>query len=150
MSDASPYAPFRARRSTRVALIGAVACLVGFAILAFAVTSEGEVGFNTGDRIGTLFFGVLLAAGLWRFVQLKAIPSQKGLTVINLFSRREIEWPEIAAIGFSDGAPWVTLELTDTEEISVMAIQRADGDLGVAEAGRLAALVAHHQRVDPG
>lgn len=146
MTPKDPYAPFRAQRSARVAMVCSLACLVGFAILALAVTGDGEVGFNVGDRIATFAFGLLLAAGLWRFVQLKAVPSQDGLLVVNLFGKREIAWSEILTVGFADGAPWASLELTDTDEVSVMAIQRADGSRSVQESRRLAALVAHHNR----
>jgi hypothetical protein len=43
----------------------------------------------------------------------------------------------------------VTLELDDTDEVAVMAIQRADGDHARAEARRLAAIVARHWDARP-
>jgi hypothetical protein len=64
--------------------------------------------------------------------------------VVNLLRTHDLEWAQVLRVGFSGGAPWVVLELTDTEEVAVMAIQRADGDHGRVEAARLAALVAHH------
>ena len=57
----------------------------------------------------------------------------------------DVLWDEIVEVRFPDGAPWVSLELSDTDELAVMAIQRADGDDAKAQAGRLAALVAHHR-----
>ena len=52
----------------------------------------------------------------------------------------------VTEIGFSDGMPWVRLDLADGDEQSVMAIQRADGHRSVEEAQRLADLIAAHQR----
>jgi len=37
------------------------------------------------------------------------------------------------------------IEMAEGESVAVMAIQRADGPVGVAEAARLAALVDAHQ-----
>jgi hypothetical protein len=52
-----------------------------------------------------------------------------------------VDWRSITDISFSGGDPWVSLELDDGDRLAVMAIQRADGEFGRAEAGRLAALV---------
>ena len=45
-----------------------------------------------------------------------------------------------------DGDPWVMLDLSDGDVLAVMAIQRADGAYAVAEARRLATLVAAGSR----
>jgi hypothetical protein len=47
-------------------------------------------------------------------------------------------------VRFPDGAPWVTLELDDADELAVMAIQRADGQVARDEAMRLARIVDRH------
>lgn len=135
---------FRPRRGAAVARVSAVACIVVFTAVALAVPGDGDAGFGVPDRVLTVLFGLLVAAALWRYAVLRAVPTPSGLRVVNLVSTRELEWQEIVQVGFSDGAPWVTLELTDTEELSVMAIQRADGELALREAARLSALVAHH------
>ena len=59
----------------------------------------------------------------------------------NLFTTRTVSWQEIVDVRFSGGDPWVTIALSDTDTLAVMAIQKADSDFGRAEAGRLAALV---------
>ena len=41
---------------------------------------------------------------------------------------RRVTWDEVVEVRFPDGAPWVTLELDDGDELAVMAVQRADGD----------------------
>lgn len=92
----------------------------------------------------TALFGVGLAALLWRFASLRAIPTTSGLHVVNLIRRHDLEWASIIGVGFSGGSPWAVLELNDTEEVAVMAIQRSDGARAKREASRLAALVLHH------
>lgn len=139
-----PYAPFRPRRGRVVALVCAVAFVLAFGYLAVVIPAEGTFGWGLWDRVVLVLFALVVAGGLYRYAALRAIPSAAGLRVVNLVQRHDLEWAQIASVGFSGGMPWVVLELTDTEEVAVMAIQRADGDFGRAEAGRLSALVAHH------
>lgn len=139
-----PYASFRPRRGALVARVAALACLAAFGALAVLVPAGGQVGWGPVDRVLLAGFGAAVAAFLWRYAVLRAIPSATGLRVVNLVRTHDLEWAQVLRVGFSGGAPWVVLELTDTEEVAVMAIQRADGDHGRVEAARLAALVAHH------
>ena len=144
MSSKDPYAVFRPRRGSLVAWGCALAVLLVFGGL--ALLGPGG-GWTVADRLLLAAFAVLVAAGLGRFGMVRAVPSQDGLLVINLVHRRELEWAEILRVNtFAGGNPWVVLELTDTEDLSVMGIQRADGDFGRGEAERLAALVHHHSR----
>lgn len=140
MTTKDPYAVFRPRRGALVArgaALATVAVLGGLALLA-----PGD--WALADRVLLLVFGLLAAAGLWRFGVVRAVASAEGLKVINLVHTRELEWAEILRVSFADGTPWVLLELADTEELAVMGIQRADGAFARAEAARLAALVQHH------
>ncbi|WP_114906302.1 PH domain-containing protein [Ornithinimicrobium murale] len=143
MSSKDPYAVFRPRRGSLVAWGCALAVLVVFGGL--AALAPG--GWTLPDRLLLGFFAVVVAAGLLRFGLVRAVPSPEGLTVINLVHRREVEWAQIVRVGtFAAGSPWLVLELSDTEELSVMGIQRADGEFARGEAARLAALVEHHSR----
>lgn len=144
MPTSDAYAVFRPRRGAAVARVSALACVAVFVVVALIVPGGGAAGFATSDRVLTVLFGLAVAAVLWRYAVLRAVPTPSGLRVVNLVHTRELQWEEIVQVGFVDGAPWVTLELSDTEEVSVMAIQRADGGLAVQEAARLSALVAHH------
>ena len=144
-----PYAPFRPRRGALVARVTAVVSLAAFVILAVVIPSGGQFGWRLVDRVLLIALGVLVAGCLWRYAVLRAVPSRTGLRVVNLVRSHDLEWAQILRVGFSGGAPWVVLELTDTEEVAVMAIQRADGAFARGEAARLAALVEHHTRTVP-
>jgi hypothetical protein len=101
-------------------------------------------GWGVLDRLLLILCGVALAAGLWRFASIRAVPSTVGLVVRNLVSTRNLEWAQIVRVQFGGGAPWVSVDLDDTDTVAVMAIQRADGAFGEAEAARLSALVQIH------
>lgn len=143
MSAKDPYADFRPRRGSLVARLAALAVLVSFVVL--IVLAPGG-GWALADRVLVGLLALLLAAGLWRFGMVRAVPTPTGLTVTNLVITREVEWAEIVRVTFAGGTPWAVLELSDTEELAVMGVQRADGAHGRAEASRLAALVEHHSR----
>ena len=66
-----------------------------------------------------------------------------------LIMTRTLEWTQIVRVQFGGGAPWVSVDLDDTDTIAVMAIQRADGAIAQAEAARLSALVQVHSRPRP-
>lgn len=142
MAPSDPYAVFRPRRGALVARLSAVAVVVSLGTV--AVLQPG--GWAVADRVLVWLLALLLAAGLWRFGMVRAVPTTQGLRVVNLVHGRDLEWAEIVRVSFGGGSPWVVLELADTEDLPVMGIQRADGAFGRAEAARLAALVVHHSR----
>lgn len=144
----APYETFRPVVGAWVARGTAVACVVVFGLVAVysPVPLDTTPQLHLLNRVAIALIGVVGAAFLWRYAVIRAVPSQTGLRVVNLFSTRELEWAQILRVGFSGGAPWAVLELTDTEEVPVMAIQRADGQRAQQEASRLAALIEHHQR----
>jgi hypothetical protein len=122
---------------------------LGFAVaqavvlLALAVVLPGAGWF---DRIG---FAVVAAGVGWvlaRFGLLRADPGPEGLVVQNLIRREDLRWEQIVSVRFGDGDPWVMLDLSDGDVLAVMAIQRADGARALAEARRLATLVAAGSR----
>ena len=146
-----PYAVFRPRQGRRVALTLSVLSVVIFTTVALSMpwVDPRLGGATVIDRVLLVCFGLALAAALWRFASIRATPSPGGLVVRNLVTTRSLEWPQIIRVQFGGGAPWVSVDLDDTDTVAVMAIQRADGDVGMAEAARLSALVQVHSRPGP-
>lgn len=147
--DRDPYATFRPVTGAWVARGAALASVLVFGAIAwfgpsYAGSSAEMVVLN---KLMIAGIGLAMGAFLWRYAVIRAVPSPAGLRVVNLLRSYDLEWAQILRVGFSDGGAWAVLELTDTEELAVMAIQRADGDRARAEAGRLAALFEHHTRV---
>ena len=149
--QADPYAVFRPRRGRRVALTMGVLSVLIFAAGAISLPGVDPLygGWGVLDRLLLVFCGVAVAALLWRYASIRALPSTSGLVVRNLLTTRRLEWAQIVRVQFGGGAPWVSVDLDDTDTVAIMAIQKADGALGKAEAARLAALVQVHSRPRP-
>ncbi len=147
MSD--PYADFVPRRGRRVALGFGLASLLLFAVLALVLPSTGVRGWGVVDSLLLFGFGALVAAAMWRFAGLRATPSPTGLVVRNVLLTRRVTWAEVSRVRFAGGDPWVVLDLTDGDQLAVMAVQKSDGPQARAQAQRLAALVQAGQTPRP-
>jgi Bacterial PH domain len=146
-----PYAVFRPRRGRRVALTMTVLTLLIFTGTALLLPGADPVvgGWGALDGLMLVSSGFAVAALLWRFASIRAVPSTGGLVIRNLITTRTLEWAQIISVQFGGGAPWVSVDLDDTDTVAVMAIQKADGAFGRAEAARLSALVQVHSRPNP-
>ena len=142
-APAGPDAPFRPRRGRVLPLVMAAVAVVVCTVVAIGM---GAGGWRVGDQLALVGLGLGLAAFLGRYASIKAVPDDAGIRVRNLLLTRTVGWDEILEVRFPEGAPWVTLELDDSDELAVMAIQRADGQLGRDEALRLARIVDRHWR----
>jgi hypothetical protein len=119
-----------------------VASVVLFALIALLLPGLDAGGqWRVGDRLFFAGVGLSIGALLWRYATIRAVPTREGLTIRNLLTTRTIAWQAVVDLRFSGGDPWVTLELDDTDTVAVMAVQKADGPFGRAEASRLAALI---------
>ncbi len=140
------YRPFVPRRARRVAYGVAMFQLVVLTVIALILPGSGPVAFAWYDRAQMIGLAVTVALVLWRFGQVSARPESTHLVVHNLIRTTRLSWPQVVAVHFGDGAPWVSLDLADGESLAVMAVQRADGAAGQSEAQRLATLVALNSR----
>ncbi len=141
-ANSDPFRVFRSRRGRIVAWVLGSLSVVVFCGLGLALPAQGGLTqWHAPDRLLVASMGVAIAALCWRYATIRAVPTRSSLVVRNLFTTRELDWAQILRVQYGIGAPWVTLELDDTDTIAVMAIQRADGAVSTSEAGRLAALV---------
>ncbi|WP_245885838.1 PH domain-containing protein [Xylanimonas oleitrophica] len=142
MEQTEDYRTFRPRWGQVAAWVVAVIAVGGSVLVAFV--SRGPIGSNPGSRLSFALFAVVAAWLLWRLGGVHAVPSPQGLRVRNVIYTRRLDWAQIVAVRFSVHDPWVRLDLSDGATLAVMGIQRADGERGMAEARRLAELVARH------
>lgn len=140
-SSTDALAPFRPKRGRAVALGVVWTSLAVFGVIAVVMPAQAGGRWGVGDRLMFFGLGVAIAFVAWRYASIVAVPSREGLVVRNLVLTRSLEWPEIVAIQFGGGEPWVTLDLEEGDTVAVMAIQKADGPVAGREASRLAALV---------
>ena len=150
-SQPDPYAVFRPRRGRRVALAVAVLSVLIFTGGALSMPRVDPLvgGWGVLDRLLLVGCGLAIAALQWRYASIRAVPSTGGLVIRNLLTTRTVQWAQIIRVQFGGGAPWVCVDLDDTDTVAVMAIQKADGAHGRAEAARLSALVQVHTRAGP-
>lgn len=142
--------PFRPRAARTVAWILAVLVAGGVITIEVLAAVGSLPAWGWVDRISSFaFFGAGIWL-IWRQATVRAVPGDEGLKVRNLVYTRHVTWEEIVRVSFARGRPWVHLDLSDGSTLAVMAIQGADGDYGVQEARRLAALVAEHEGEERG
>lgn len=141
--DRDPFAVFRPRRGRLVSSVVGVVALLVFTVGAVSLPARDAIFGDWGpiDRAMVIGCGGAVALLMWRYATIRAVPTRERLVVRNLVTTRELEWAHVVRVQFGGGAPWVTLELSDTDTVAVMAIQKADGPFGRAEAARLSALV---------
>lgn len=137
MPDLRPFHPRAARWMAWVLFALVWAAVAALIVLSFSYLEQ----FLWEDRILTVLFAAGGSVLVYRQATVRAVPTQAGLTVRNLFITTRVEWAEIVRVGFEHGRPWVVLDLADGETLAVMAIQGADGAHGRREAHRLADLV---------
>ncbi|SNV21635.1 PH domain-containing protein [Dermatophilus congolensis] len=144
-----PYATFRPVRGRWVPVVVSV---IVFASFTFAAITIQGAEWKLVDRLFVFALGAGIAWFCSRFVGVRAVPTEQGLMVRNLFRKRRFEWTEILRVQFGGGGPWAYLDVMDgevLETVAVMAIQKADGAKAIKEASRLSALVQFHSSAEP-
>lgn len=139
-----PQTVFRPRRARAVGIgfaVGIVVVMVGMSI---ALSFAPDSGWGPTDSVSAVTFAVLLSAALVRIVSVRAVVTDEALLVRNVIFTRRVEWGGVVGVRFGGAEPWLTLDTDDGENVPVMAVQRADGEHGRAEALRLARIVEAH------
>ncbi|MBA3309343.1 MAG: PH domain-containing protein [Nocardioidaceae bacterium] len=134
----------------RVAAAAAVVVLVAIIAFLWAMLSdEVQAQFSLFQRVTVLaVFGAMVFV-LYGVFRTAARAEDRGLTVVNGFVVRRLEWTQVVRLSFSRNGPWALLDLDDGSTVAVMAIQSADGDRASRSARELAAVIADQTRIDP-
>lgn len=131
----------RPRKARYVAYGLAVVIILAVIALFTFVRPNAATVLGPADYALIVVFAAVLLAVLWRQESVCATGDSTGLTVRNLFTTTRLTWTQIVSVRFSPDRPWARLDLTDGDELAVMAIQSADGEAAHREARRLAAMV---------
>jgi hypothetical protein len=109
---------FRPTR-TRIVLL-----TVGVTILATLTTVAMLLdGLGAGERASFVVTGLLFLGVLALLSRPKVVADADGVTVVNLTTRRHLEWAEIIKVNLRPGDPWVLLDLSDGTTLPAMGIQ---------------------------
>ncbi|NUR05189.1 MAG: PH domain-containing protein [Streptomyces sp.] len=127
---------FRPGRTRAVLLTsGAVIFVV---ITAVALLLEQ---LSPGEKVSFVFTGAVLFGVLALLARVKVVADETGVTVVNIVSRRHLEWAEILHVNLRPGDPWVFLNLSDGTSLPALGIQPGIAkERAIADARTLRAL----------
>jgi hypothetical protein len=113
-----------------------------------ALGPEIRARFTTFQRVTLVCFGVLGFMALHALTRSRVSADAHGLTVVNGYRARQLEWSQVVGVNLRRGAPWAGMDLSDGTSISMVAIQGSDGQRAVRAVRQLRRLVAEHSRTD--
>ncbi|MFG3204347.1 PH domain-containing protein [Streptomyces sp. NPDC048192] len=103
-----------------------------------------------GERASFVVTGALIFWVLARISRVKVVADESGVTVVNIASRRRLEWPEILQVNLRPGDPWVFLNLSDGTSLPALGIQPGLAkQRAIADAGALRALAEARATAHP-
>ncbi|MFC5955335.1 PH domain-containing protein [Streptomyces pratens] len=148
-SDQLPALPvtFRPGRTRAVLLFAAVALFAAISLIALLLRQ-----LSPGERLSFVFTAGLLAGVLVLLARPRVDADETGVTVVNIVTRRRLEWAQILQVNLRPGDPWVFLDLSDGTSLPVLGIQPGIArERAIADARALRALaVARTTTTGPG
>ncbi|WP_369269812.1 PH domain-containing protein [Streptomyces sp. R11] len=120
MSSELPTLPvtFRPGRTRAVLLTAGTAIFVVITAVALLLEKLGP-----GERLSFIFTGALMFGVLAMLARVKVVADESGVTVVNIATRRRLEWAEIVQVNLRPGDPWVFLNLSDGTSLPALGIQ---------------------------
>ena len=91
--------------------------------------------------LGALALGLLFYAGGYALARSRLVARDSGLTVVNGYRTRRLEWNEVLAVTLRPGSPWAVLDLADGTTVPAMGIQGSDGPRATAQVRQVRRLV---------
>jgi hypothetical protein len=143
----------RPRRTRRVCWVLAGVVVVVFAVLGTVLSgSTGDVTgavFQRSDKIAMAILGVLVAAGILVFARPRVIADEHSIKIRNIISQYDLPWSIVQAVKFDRGSPWASVDLSDGDNLPIIAVQAADKQYAVDGVRALRRLLAQ-SKVAPG
>ncbi|MFI6408904.1 PH domain-containing protein [Streptomyces sp. NPDC050548] len=135
---------FRPGRTRAVLLTAGAAIFVVITTVALLLEQLGP-----GEKLSFVLTGALLFGVLAVLARVKVVADETGVTVVNIASRRHLEWAEILQVNLRPGDPWVFLNLNDGTSLPVLGIQPGIAkERAIADARTLRALTEAHSTRD--
>lgn len=76
-----------------------------------------------GERASFVITGALIFWVLAQLARVKVVADDSGVTVVNIASKRRLDWAEILQVNLRPGDPWVFLNLSDGTSLPALGIQ---------------------------
>ncbi|WRZ94130.1 PH domain-containing protein [Streptomyces sp. NBC_01007] len=109
---------FRPARTRAVLLTAGASILVVITTVAMLLEQLGP-----GEKLSFIFTAALLFGVLLLLSRPKVVADESGVTVVNIASRRHLDWAEILQVNLRPGDPWVFLDLSDGTSLPALGIQ---------------------------
>lgn len=139
------WRPFYAR----IILLGVAVALPIVAVgMWLLMPAAVRADFSAPQALTLLGFLLAVEVALLVVARTRLSVDDGGLTLVNAFVTRRLEWTEIVGCHLRPGDPWVRMDLDSGDTVSAMAIQNADGERGRAAARELVALVLANTRTE--
>lgn len=148
MSSELPTLPvtFRPGRTRVVLLTAGVAIFVVITAVALLLEKLGP-----GERLSFIFTAALMFGVLAMLARVKVVADESGVTVVNIATKRRLEWAEIVQVNLRPGDPWVFLNLSDGTSLPALGIQPGIAKQhAIADARALRALAEARAVKEPG
>ncbi|MEU1517827.1 PH domain-containing protein [Streptomyces sp. NPDC005811] len=136
---------FRPGRTRAVLLSAGVVIFLVISGVALLLEKLGP-----GERLSFVVTGALIFWVLAQLARVRVAADDGGVTVVNIASRRRLDWAEIIQVNLRPGDPWVFLNLTDGTSLPALGIQPGiDKQQAIRDARALRALVEARSVRDP-
>lgn len=136
---------FRPGRTRVVLATAGVAIFVVITTIALLLET-----LSPGERLSFVFTGALLSSVLLLLSRPKVVAEESGVTVVNIASKRRLDWAEILRVNLRPGDPWVFLDLSDGTSLPALGIQPGiDKQRAIADARTLRALTEARSAGEP-
>ena len=109
---------------------------------------EVRARFTTFQRVTLVGIGAVGFVALHALTRSRVSADARGLTVVNGYRGRQLEWSQVVGVNLRRGAPWAGMDLSDGTSISMFAIQASDGQRAVRAVRQLRRLVAENSHTD--
>ena len=139
---------FRPRRARVVVYSCAAAVLVVLVGMAVLLPSGGSSAWGAGSRLAVVAFALFAVWFLHRLASVRVVTDEAGVEVVNILTRRRLEWAEVVGVRLSRDDAWLMLDVSDGTSLAAMGVQRSEGERGLAQAREFARLVSAHSGTD--
>ncbi|GAQ55848.1 PH domain-containing protein [Streptomyces acidiscabies] len=129
------------------------AVLLGSGVMIFLTISTVALlleQLGPGERLSFIVTGGLVFWVLAMLSRVRVVADEAGVTVVNIVSRRRLDWAEILQVNLRPGDPWVFLNLSDGTSLPALGIQPGfDKKQAITDASALRALSEARSIRDP-
>ncbi|MET8982385.1 PH domain-containing protein [Streptomyces sp. NPDC004539] len=136
---------FRPGRTRAVLLGSGVMIFLTITVISLLLEQLGP-----GERLSFIVTGGLVFWVLALLARVRVVADDAGVTVVNIASRRRLDWAEILQVNLRPGDPWVFLNLSDGTSLPALGIQPGlDKKHAITDATALRALAEARSIRDP-